>query len=35
MFLGVDLGFALAHFYCIVTEFNPLDGRGKTSCFHF
>lgn len=33
MFWGVDLGFVFAHFYCIVTEFNHLDGGERPAAF--
>lgn len=33
MFLGVDLGFVFAHFYCIVTEFNQPDGGERPAAF--
>lgn len=33
MFLGVDVGFAFAHFYCMVTEFSQLDGGERPAAF--
>lgn len=33
MFLGIDLGFGFAHFYCIVTEFNQLEGGERPAAF--